>query len=85
MLAARGGGNVKSAGQAGEGRAGKKNARSPRIWPPPFQTIRVDLAALDPAASVQRLLRFVDSHASLFGRIDDSSGRIQEVTSRRVV
>lgn len=43
------------------------------------QTIRVDLAALDPAASVQRLLRFVDSHASLFERIDDSSGRIQDV------
>ncbi|MFD2235709.1 DUF6880 family protein [Phaeospirillum tilakii] len=44
-----------------------------------LQTIRVDLAALDPAASVQRLLRFIDSHASLFNRIDDSSGRIQDV------
>mgnify|MGYP001810002039 CR=1 FL=1 len=43
------------------------------------ETIAKELAPLDPAAAVQRLLCFVDTHATVFERIDDSSGRIQAV------
>ena len=43
------------------------------------ETIAKELAGLDAAAAVQRLLRFIDTHGSVFDRIDDSGGRIQDV------
>ncbi len=43
------------------------------------QTIIKDLAALDPVSALHRLLRFLDTHCTVFDRIDDSSGRIQDV------
>ncbi len=42
-------------------------------------TIVKDLAPLSPAHAVERLLRFIDTHASVFERIDDSGGYIQAV------
>ncbi|MCB2106927.1 MAG: hypothetical protein KDE14_04460 [Rhodobacteraceae bacterium] len=45
-------------------------------------TVRVitqELAPLSPIHAVQRLLRFVGGHDRVFERIDDSSGRIQDV------
>lgn len=42
-------------------------------------TIIKELAPLSPMHAVERLLRFVDSHGGVFDRIDDSSGRIQDV------
>ena len=42
-------------------------------------TITKELGPLSPAHAVGRLLRFIDSHGSVFGRIDDSNGRIQDV------
>jgi hypothetical protein len=42
-------------------------------------TIIKELAPLSPVHAVQRLLRFVDTHGSVFERIDDSGGRIQDV------
>lgn len=38
-----------------------------------------DLGKLAPAMAVDRLLRFIATHESVFNRIDDSSGRIQDV------
>ena len=38
-----------------------------------------ELAAADAALAIERLLRFIDTHAIVFERIDDSSGRIQDV------
>ena len=38
-----------------------------------------ELAPLSPNHAVERLVRFVDTHATVFDRIDDSGGRIQEV------
>lgn len=38
-----------------------------------------EVLPLDPARAVACLLRFVDTHGRVFDRIDDSSGRIQEV------
>ncbi|MDR3439682.1 DUF6880 family protein [Telmatospirillum sp.] len=43
------------------------------------ETITKELGPLSPVHAVQRLLRFVDSHGSVFDRIDDSNGRIQDV------
>lgn len=43
------------------------------------ETIAKELAPVAPVAAVWRLLRFVDTHATVFERIDDSSGRIQAV------
>lgn len=43
------------------------------------ETITKELAPLSPAHAVQRLLRFADTHGSVFARIDDSNGRIQDV------
>lgn len=43
------------------------------------ETITRELAPLNPAHAVERLLRFVDTHGSVFARIDDSNGRIQDV------
>ncbi|MCW2318538.1 hypothetical protein M2322_004107 [Rhodoblastus acidophilus] len=43
------------------------------------ETIVKELAAADAALAVERLLRFIDTHATVFERIDDSSGRIQDV------
>ena len=43
------------------------------------QTILTELAPLVPAEALQRLLRFIDTHGSVFNRIDDSGGRIQSV------
>lgn len=42
-------------------------------------SIAQELAPLDPVAAVERLLRFIDTHASVFERIDDSRGVIQDV------
>jgi len=42
-------------------------------------TILGELAALDPAAAFARLARFLASHGDVFGRVDDSSGRLQDV------
>ncbi|MBB4199937.1 hypothetical protein CCR94_10790 [Rhodoblastus sphagnicola] len=43
------------------------------------ETIVKELAQADAALALERLLRFIDSHAKVFERIDDSSGRIQDV------
>lgn len=43
------------------------------------ETIIKELAPADPAAGVRCLLRFIDTHATVFERIDDSGGRIQDV------
>ena len=42
-------------------------------------TVVKELAAADPALAIERLLRFIDTHAMVFERIDDSGGRIQDV------
>lgn len=42
-------------------------------------TILKELGPLSKAHAVQRLVRFVDTHGSVFDRIDDSNGRIQQV------
>jgi len=42
-------------------------------------TITGELAAADPAAAVDRLVRFLSTAERVFGRIDDSSGRLQGV------
>ena len=42
-------------------------------------TIVKELAAADAALAIERLLRFIDTHAMVFERIDDSGGRIQDV------
>ncbi len=43
------------------------------------ETITGDLAALDPPLAMERLVRFLGSHARVFERVDDSSGRLQDV------
>ncbi|MCW2283162.1 hypothetical protein M2323_000932 [Rhodoblastus acidophilus] len=43
------------------------------------ETIAKELAQAAAAMALERLLRFVDTHAKVFERIDDSSGRIQDV------
>lgn len=42
-------------------------------------TILGELAALDPALAFPRLVRFLATHGDVFGRVDDSSGRLQNV------
>lgn len=42
-------------------------------------TIGQQLAPASPALAIQRLLRFIATHEQVFQRIDDSSGRIQDV------
>lgn len=42
-------------------------------------SIATELAAADPAMAADRLLRFIATHEKVFERIDDSSGRIQDV------
>jgi hypothetical protein len=42
-------------------------------------TIIKELGPLSKDQAVQRLIRFIDTHVSVFGRIDDSNGRIQSV------
>jgi len=42
-------------------------------------TILKELAQADAGLALERLLRFIDTHAKVFERIDDSSGRIQDV------
>jgi len=42
-------------------------------------TILGELAALDPAIAFVRLVRFLASHGDVFVRVDDSSGRLQNV------
>jgi hypothetical protein len=42
-------------------------------------TITGELAALDPSLAIQRLVRFLASHGGVFNRVDDSSGRLQDV------
>lgn len=42
-------------------------------------SIPTELAAADPDMAADRLLRFIATHERVFERIDDSSGRIQEV------
>lgn len=42
-------------------------------------TILKELAQADAGSALERLLRFIDTHAKVFERIDDSSGRIQDV------
>ncbi len=43
------------------------------------ETILKELAQADAGLALERLLRFIDTHAKVFERIDDSSGRIQDV------
>jgi hypothetical protein len=43
------------------------------------ETIVKELGGLDARSAVQRLLRFINTHGTVFERIDDSGGRIQEV------
>lgn len=43
------------------------------------ETIIKELAPLDAASAFQRVLRFIDTHCTVFERIDDSGGRIQDV------
>lgn len=38
-----------------------------------------ELGTLSPWGALKRLLRFIDTHGAVFERIDDSSGRIQDV------
>lgn len=42
-------------------------------------TITSELGPADPALAIDRLLRFIASHEHVFERVDDSSGRIQDV------
>ncbi len=42
-------------------------------------TITGELAALDPSLALERLIRFLGAHARVFERVDDSSGRLQDV------
>jgi hypothetical protein len=42
-------------------------------------SILKELGPLSPWAALRRLLRFVDTHGTVFERIDDSNGRIQDV------
>ena len=42
-------------------------------------SILKELAPLSAGHALDRLLRFIDTHANVFERIDDSSGRIQDV------
>jgi hypothetical protein len=42
-------------------------------------TIAKDLGPVAPTLSVDRLLRFIASHEKVFERVDDSSGRVQDV------
>ncbi|PZO00601.1 MAG: hypothetical protein DCF30_09335 [Hyphomicrobiales bacterium] len=43
------------------------------------RTISDELGEVDPASAVERLLRFIATHESIFERVDDSYGRIQDV------
>ena len=43
------------------------------------ETILKELGAADASLATERLLRFIDTHATVFERIDDSGGRIQDV------
>jgi len=45
-------------------------------------SITRELAPLDSWRAVRLLLRFIDSHVTVFERIDDSNGRIQDVYAR---
>jgi hypothetical protein len=45
-------------------------------------TITGELAALDPALAMQRLVRFLATHGGVFNRVEDSSGRLQAVYGR---
>ena len=42
-------------------------------------TITSQLGPADPALAIDRLLRFIATHEQVFERVDDSSGRIQDV------
>ena len=42
-------------------------------------TIGGELAALDPSLALERLVRFLETHVRVFERVDDSSGRLQDV------
>ena len=42
-------------------------------------TITAELGPADPAMAIDRLLRFIATHEQVFERVDDSSGRIQDV------
>jgi hypothetical protein len=44
-----------------------------------LRTITDELGAADPAAAVERVLRFLGGAESVFERVDDSSGSVQEV------
>lgn len=43
------------------------------------RTIADELGDVDPASAVERMLRFIATHGSVFERVDDSQGRIQGV------
>jgi len=43
------------------------------------RTISDELGNIDPASAVERMLRFIATHESVFERVDDSHGRIQGV------
>lgn len=43
------------------------------------RTISDELGDVDPASAVERMLRFIATHESVFERVDDSHGRIQGV------
>ena len=42
-------------------------------------TVIAELGPADPALAIDRLLRFIATHEQVFERVDDSSGRIQDV------
>src|ERR671921_1273880 len=46
-----------------------------------LRTMTDELAAADPAAAVERTLRFLAGAEHVFERVDDSTGRVQEVYS----
>ena len=69
--------------------AALEKARSPVDWrkerefaadlKATVETIAGELRALDSSLALQRLVRFLGSHAQVFERVDDSNGRLQDV------
>ncbi|SNS59362.1 DUF6880 family protein [Antarctobacter heliothermus] len=47
-------------------------------------TLTSELGAAAPGLAVDRLLRFIDTHEQVFERVDDSSGRVQDVYSQAI-
>lgn len=49
------------------------------------RTISDELGDVDPASAVERMLRFLATHETVFERVDDSHGRIQAVYETAIV